>query len=377
MTVFNKLYCGDNLEIMKEKMTSESVDLIYMDPPFNSARNFYMAGGEEAFCDAWKLDEVGIAKMHRIPLIMRDYGIDAHQVQFWKAFLIALKKKNPSLMVYMIYMVERLLEMKRILKPTGSIYLHCDSTASHYIKLMMDTIFGYNNFRNEIIWKRSSGNNCIKSKFGAITDTIFFYTKSSKYSFENQYVWDEKFQKYLEKVYRHIDENGRRYRGNSITNSFCKRGFYHTYNGYTPPKNGWRVPPKTMEKFDAEGLLIFPKSANGIIRKKTYLEDAKGKLVPNLWDDVKVLGSMSKERLGYPTQKPIALIERIIKASCPAGGVVFDPFCGSGTTIIAAIKNNMQWIGCDISELAVKLVEKRLTGVHSSERSESKHEKRT
>ena len=138
--------------------------------------------------------------MHRIPLIMRDYGIDAHQVQFWKAFLIALKKKNPSLMVYMIYMVERLLEMKRILKPTGSIYLHCDSTASHYIKLMMDAIFGYNNFRNEIIWKRSSGNNCIKSKFGAITDTIFFYTKSSKYSFENQYVWDEEFQKYLEKV---------------------------------------------------------------------------------------------------------------------------------------------------------------------------------
>lgn len=377
MTVFNKLYCGDNLEIMKEKMTSKSVDLIYMDPPFNSARNFYMAGGEEAFCDAWKLDETGIAKMHRIPLIMRDYGIDAHQVQFWKAFLIALKKKNPSLMVYMIYMVERLLEMKRILKPTGSIYLHCDSTASHYIKLMMDAIFGYNNFRNEIIWKRSSGKNYIKSKFGAITDTIFFYTKSSKYSFENQYVWDEEFQKYLEKVYRHIDENGRRYRGNSITNSFCKRGFYHTYNGYTPPKNGWRVSPKTMEKFDAEGLLIFPKSANGIIRKKTYLEDAKGKLIPNLWDDIKVLGSMSKERLGYPTQKPIALIERIIKASCPAGGVVFDPFCGSGTTIIAAIKNNMQRIGCDISELAVKLVEKRLTGVHSSERSESKHEKRT
>ena len=381
MTQLSKLYYGDNLEIMKEKMTSESVDLIYLDPPFNSARNYNMmyttmtgmpvSEQEEAFCDTWTLDAGKIDKMQHMPLIMREYGIDDRQIQFWDALLPSLQHTQPALLSYMIYMVERLLEMKRILKPTGSIYLHCDSTASHYIKLMMDAIFGYNNFRNEIIWKRTTGKNDAKRKFGSITDTIFFYTKGDKYSFAPQYYWDEDYQKYLDKTYRHIDETGKRYRIDNLASPTYSPTLIYDYKGYKPPEKGWRVSLETMKQLDVEGRLAFPKSLEGRIQRKRYIDEVQGKLVQSLWEDIQMLNSHSKERLGYPTQKPVALLERIINASCPEKGIVFDPFCGCGTTINAALKNKRKWIGCDIAILPVKLIKEQLTSVHRLK--ENKH----
>ena len=241
MPELNKLYYGDNLEIMKEKMTSESVDLIYLDPPFNSARNYNMmyttmtgmpvSEQEEAFCDTWTLGADKIDKMQHMPLIMREYGIDDRQIQFFDALLPSLQHTQPALLSYMIYMVERLLEMKRILKPTGSIYLHCDSTASHYIKLMMDAIFGYKNFRNEIIWKRTTSKNNAKRKLGVVTDTIFFYTKSDKYPFTPQYYWDEGYQTYVDARYKHIDETGKKYCLDNLTSPSHSTHLVYDYKG--------------------------------------------------------------------------------------------------------------------------------------------------
>jgi DNA modification methylase len=372
MTHLSQLYYGDNLEIMKEKMTSESVDLIYLDPPFNSARNYNMmyttmtgmpvSEQEEAFCDTWTLGADKIDKMHHMPLIMREYGIDDRQIQFFDALLPSLQHTQPALLSYMIYMVERLLEMKRILKPTGSIYLHCDSTASHYIKLMLDAIFGHNNFRNEIIWKRSNPHNDAK-KWGAIHDTIFFYTKSSKYTWQGVYTpYDDE---YIKNNYKYKDDHGQ-YSLTSIT-APGGRGSTYDFLGIT---RCWRYSIEKIKKLYDEGLIIQTQQGN-VPRFKRYLHTMPGIPIQDVITDISPLMGNSKERLGYPTQKPVALLERIIQASCPEGGLVFDPFCGCGTTINAALKNKRKWIGCDIAILPVKLIKEQLTSVHRLK--ENKH----
>jgi len=326
MTV-NKLILGDNLEILKT-LESESVDLIYLDPPFFSNRNYEVIWGDEgevrSFQDRWS-------------------GGMEH---------------------YIAWLKERVEQMHRILKPTGSIFLHCDWHANAYIRVqILDRIFGSNNFRNEIIWKRKTGRgetNHKSNKFGTEIDTIFFYAKSNNNFFESQFSFEvEGYQDYVDKAFNLIDENGRKYQSDNLSSPTPRPNLMYEYKGYQPPKNGWAISLEKMEQWDKEGRLLFPKDKNGRIRRKRFLDELKGKPIQNLWTDIEIT-SQSKERIGYPTQKPEALLERIIKCASNDGDIVLDPFVGGGTTVAVADKLNRKWIGIDQSVQAVKVTELRL-----------------
>ena len=365
----NHLYYGDNLTIMKNIPTG-SVDLIYLDPPFNSQRNYNLIyqkltgqpvpEQEEAFCDAWEMDPEKEEMVRRMPIVFREYGANEGLIEFWRAWIGALRNTQPRLLAYLVYMSYRLFEMCRILKQTGSIYLHCDPTASHYIKVIMDGIFGHDNFRNEIIWQRRYGTFSTvhqSNKFGASTDTLLFYVKGHGTPFHPQYSFDDpKYQQYVQKTFRYVDEKGRRYRIADLANPAPRPNLMYDYKGYKPPKNGWAISRSKMEQWDKEGRLHFPKNPDGRIQRKRFLDELRGKPVQNLWADINMISSRSSERLGYPTQKPIALLQRVISASSKPGDVVFDPFCGCGTAVFAAHLLGRRWIGCDIAILSVKIV---------------------
>lgn len=272
--------------------------------------------------------------------------------------------KENDMMAYLTMIANRLLELHRVLKPTGSLYLHCDPTASHYLRIVLDGIFGAWNFRNEIIWKRRYGTFSTvheSNKFGACTDAILFYAKSDQAEFNPQYSFDDpNYREYLERTFRYVDETGRRYRIADLANPAYRPNLIYEYKGYKPPKKGWAISREKMELWDKEGRLYFPKSKDGRIQRKRFLDEVRGKPVQNLWDDIEMISSQSAERLGYPTQKPLALLERIIKASSKEGDVVLDPFCGCGTAIHAAEKLKRRWIGVDVTHLAINLVEDRL-----------------
>ena len=254
--------------------------------------------------------------------------------------------------------------MHRLLAEDGSLYLHCDATAGAYIKQLMDAIFGRHNFRNEIIWKRRYGTFSTvheSTKFGVSTDSILFYAKSDATPFAPQYSFeDPQYQEYIEKNFTHTDENGRRYQSDNLANPAPRPNLMYEYKGYKPPKNGWAISREKMEQWDREGRLHFPKSPNGRIRRKRFVDELQGKPVQNLWDDIQVIASQSSERTGYPTQKPLALYERIIRASSNEGDMVLDPFCGCATTPIAAERLGRQWVGMDIWDGAHEQVLTRL-----------------
>ena len=304
------IYIGDNLNVMRS-MNDACVDLIYLDPPFNSNRTYSAPIGSDAagasFKDTWTRDDVDDAWAGLIA--------EEHPAVFAVCRMAELAHSD-GMYSYLVMMGKRLIEMRRILKDTGSIYLHCDPTASHYLKPMMDAIFGRGNFRNEIVWGYKASNSPVKAGFPSKHDTVLFYAKSDKTAFNPQYTpyGDE----YIKKSYRHIDGDGRRYRKHS-------------------------------------------KRADGSERR-LYLDEGKGTPVLSWWTDIKGFGTVtqSKERTGYPTQKPIALIERIIKASTNEGDVVLDPFCGCATTCVAAETLGRQWVGIDISGMAYDLIEQRL-----------------
>ncbi len=359
----NRLYYGDNLTIMKNIPTS-SVDLIYLDPPFNSQRNYNLIykkltgqpvpEQEEAFCDAWEMDSEKEDMVRRMPVVFQEYGADDSLVDFWKAWIAALRNTHPQLLAYLIYMSYRLFEMRRILSSQGSIYLHCDSNASHYMKVIMDGIFGHTNFRNEIIWKRTTAHNTTSRRYGDITDTLLFYSKGDKYYYEPARM--EHGKEYIANFYRHSEKDGRRYRLHQVERNAAlgiRRNLIYEYKGYTP-EYGWMMERQKLEALDAEGRLYW--SRNGRPQRKIYLDEVERPRVGNLWNDIPPVHSQSEERLGYPTQKPIALMKRIILASCKEGGIVFDPFCGCGSAIYAAHLSNRKWIGCDIAILSIRLV---------------------
>ncbi len=268
------------------------------------------------------------------------------------------------MLAYLSMMAPRLVELRRVLRPTGSIFLHCDPTASHYLKLLMDSILGPANFRNEIVWKRRTGSSSqvhISNKFGACTDSLLFYARSDKGKFFPQYNADAPgYQDYIEKAFRFHDENGRRYRIDNLANPAPRPNLMYEYKGYKPPKNGWAISREKMELWDREGRLEFPKSPDGRIQRRRFLDEVKGRPVQSLWDDIEPISSQAGERLGYPTQKPEALLERIINASTEPGDTVLDPFCGCGTTIAAAQRLGRRWIGVDITHLAITLIRSRL-----------------
>ena len=361
----NRLYYGDNLTIMSE-MPSHAVDLIYLDPPFNSNREYNaiykdetgrpLPDQVEAFCDMWELDDERERAIRTMPVLMRENGIDDDTAEFWKLWMKALRNTQPRLLAYLSYMAQRLLVMQRILKPTGSLYLHCDPTASHYIKALLDAIFGHQNFQSEITWKRTSSHNDSK-RFGQVKDTILFYSKTQHRTWNPITVPHD--EGYVNKFYRHEDSQGR-YRLDHIIRSASmgeRPNLAYEYKGYVP-EWGWRMTKDKLEALDGEGLLVWSKHHRPY--RKRYLSD--GQRPTNLWADIPNISGQSKERLGYATQKPVALLERIITASSNPGDVVLDPFCGCATTMEAAQKLGRDWIGIDIAIHAIKRVARvRLT----------------
>ena len=338
------IFTGDNLEVLSGINTG-TVDLMYLDPPFNSNRTYSAPVGSKAagaaFKDTWTLSDLDRAEV----------GLLAEAAPEMASYIRAAGKVHgPSMMSYLTMMATRLLEMRRVLKLSGSIYLHCDDTAGSYLRVLMDSVFGTDRYRNEITWRRTSTVKTAGDRFARDNDTILFYSGGS---FEPQ--WAPLSEGGL-KPYRHEDEHGL-YRWVSVGDT--RNGyFYDLGRGETPPKHGYRMPESRARQWMDAGLLdVRP---NRVPRRKRYLSESKGAQVSSTWTDIGNLQSQSPERVGYPTQKPLALMERIIAASSNPGDMVLDPFCGCATTCIAAEKLHRDWIGIDLSPKAVELVGLRM-----------------
>ena len=365
----NKLWYGDNLTIMQRQMPKHCVDLIYLDPPFKSDANYNllyknMTGKPvpdqaEAFFDTWELDAYKLEVARTMPVLMREHGIDDFYVDFWQLWIKALKNTQPELLAYIIYMVQRLIHMKSLLRPNGAIYLHCDPTASHYLKIMMDAIFGHQNFRNDIIWKRTTTHSDSKT-WSRVSDNILFYTIGKTFTWNTPR--EPHSDEYRETKYRHDDGDGKIYRLDNMTSPNPRPNMMYEWRGFPFPLKGWRYSKETMARLDVEGRIWYPTNKDGSFdhsrrpQLKRYLSESPGGVMGNIWTDISPVNSQAAERLGYPTQKPLALLDRIIQASTNKGDVVFDPFCGCGTTIYSAIKNERRWIGCDVAILSVRLI---------------------
>lgn len=363
----NRLFYGDNLDVLREHIRDESVDLIYLDPPFNSQATynilFRTPTGEnskaqiEAFEDTWDWNDGTEQAFDEV--MTSGNTAAAEMLRAMRSFM-----NESNLMAYLTMMTIRLIELHRVLKSTGSLYLHCDPTASHYLKIMLDAIFGAACYQNEITWKRRVGFSSAvheSRRFGVCTDIILFYTKTDAATFNPQYNRDDPdYQRYIEERFTSTDENGRRFQPTSLVNPAPRPNLTYEYKGYQPPANGWMISREKMEQWDKEGKIYFPKNPNGRLRRKSYADELRGMPIQNLWLDIPELNSRAGERLGYPTQKPVALLERIIAASSNEGDVVLDPFCGCGTAVHAAQKLGRQWTGIDITHLAISLIEKRL-----------------
>lgn len=372
MTLPNRLYYGDCLTIMRDHMGVESVDLIYLDPPFNSDREYNAIYKDEtgrplpdqikAFNDLWELSPERERTIRNLPILMREQGVDDAASRLWQLWMRALRETQPRLLAYLAYMVERLLWMKVVLKPTGSIYLHCDPTASHYIKVMMDGIFGHKNFRNEIVWKRTNAHNDGR-QFGRIHDIILFYSCGDRRIWNRTYA-SSYSKEQLSRFKK--DDSGRLYKGDDLTaprHASSKSGKpdewgRFEWRGTMPgPSRVWAYTKERLEEFwEAGRILTKADGTPQLAGLKSYLDELPGPRTQSIWDDVPRIPNTSKERLGYATQKPLALLERIIKASSNPGDIVFDPFCGCATTLEAAHKLGRQWIGVDIAIHAVKRV---------------------
>ena len=384
----NRLYYGDNVEILRnrEYFPDECVDLIYLDPPFNSNRNYNVLFKSEsgadseaqitAFEDTWHWGETAEATYDELV-------VDApHKVTTAIRALMDLIDRN-QMMAYLVMMTARLVELHRVLKPTGSLYLHCDPTASHYLKMILDAIFGVQNFRSEVVWKRTSAHDLSAKQWSAIHDVILMYSRSSDWGWNVTYMdYDEEYKR---TGFRYTDEKGQ-YSADAITGG--KAGgveAYQPWRGRSPSSGrAWalpgysRFPSWLQEKLPAEDdwdelgihskldlldeldMIHWPAKTNGQPRFKRYLEDARGRIAGDIWSDIKPVASHAKEKLGYQTQKPEALLERIIRASSNEGDVVLDPFCGCGTAIAAAHKLGRRWIGIDITHLSIALQKYRL-----------------
>ena len=361
----NHLFYGDNLRVLRDSIGGESVDLIYLDPPFNSNASYNVlfksaTGGQsaaqiEAFDDTWHWgDEAEDA----FQSVRRSGHTDAAtMLEAMRSFL-----GTNDMMAYLAMMAVRLIELHRVLKPTGSLYLHCDPTASHYLKILLDAVFGAVNYRTEISWRRTSAHNDAgqgRTQYGNVRDIIYFYTKSNTWQWNWQYTpYDAS---YIANFYKHIEEGtGRRYRLGDITAPGGadpkKRNPHYEFLGVT---RYWRYSRERMQQLYEEGRII-QTNPGRVPQYKRYLDEMPGVPVQNDWDDIMLLHAAHEEKLGYPTQKPVALLERILNASSNPGDVVLDPFCGCGTTVHAAQKLGRQWIGIDVTHLAIGLIEKRL-----------------
>lgn len=374
----NTLFYGDNLAILREHIADESIDLVYLDPPFNSNRSYNVLFRDEsgrdseaqiaAFDDTWHWNQAAEATYHE--LATKGPAHVAGMIGALHGFIGA-----NQMMAYLVMMAARLVELHRVLKPTGSLYLHCDPTASHYLKIVLDTIFGPQNFKSEVVWKRTTAHNSAK-RWGPVHDILFHYSRS------NNYVWNNVYQtyseEYLNSKYRYLDRQGQ-YRIDNLTGAGTRNGSSgEPWRGHDVRGKGshWNVNRAVVESLvgpdiaakmttqekldllDANGYIYWPRDGKGFPAFKRYL--GKGLLVQDIITDIPPINSQAQERLGYPTQKPLALLERIIAASSNPGDLMLDPFCGCGTTIAAAQKLGRRWVGIDITHLAIALQKYRL-----------------
>ena len=379
------IFTGDNLDILRG-MDSESVDLIYLDPPFNSNRHYKAPIGSQAagaeFKDAWNFEDTKEAWWGLIA--------DEHPA-IYKVIDAAGDVGNEGDKAYLIYMAMRLLEMHRILKSTGSVYLHCDPTMSHSLKMVMDAIFGRKNFKNEITWQRTNAHPLSIKKYEAVADILLFYTKSADFVFHGAYkaLTDDQ----ITSLYSYKDERGRFATTDLSGGKAGGAEAYNSFKGVAPPKGRAWAPPQLSKlpkwaqnllgdkysefdqltkckKLDEIGLIHWTKNKKP--RLKRYLEGSPVQPVPSIWSDIPPIPAKAKEKTGYPTQKPLALLRRVIEASSNEGDVVLDPFCGCATACIAAEGLGRQWIGIDISSKAAELVriraEKELTDLFASQK---------
>jgi DNA modification methylase len=365
----NLLYYGDNLDVLRRHVKDETVDLVYLDPPFNSNANYNVLFAEhgtssaaqiKAFEDTWHWDESAAQAYEET---VEQGGEVAQAMRAFRTLL-----GTSDMLAYLAMMAPRLVELRRVLKPTGSLYLHCDPNASHYLKILLDSIFDPMNFRNEIVWKRKAGRgetNLAARRFGVTADTILFYARSPATKLTRQY--RESNPAYIASKFTHTEPDGRCYRLDNITSPSPRPNLVYEYKGHLPPPNGWAVSRERMEQMDAEGRLYIPDNPDRRIQRKRYLDELQGETVDSLWDDIPPINSQARERLGYPTQKPVALLERILHASSEKGDLVLDPFCGCGTTIAAAQRLKRRWVGIDITHLAVNLIRHRMRDAYGDE----------
>ncbi len=357
----NRLYYGDNLDILRHRdyFPDACVDLIYLDPPFNSSRSYNVLFKDESGSDSEAQITAFEDTWHWGPKAEQTYAELVHDAPERVGQAVGALRQivgTNQMMAYLVMMAARLVELHRVLKPTGSLYLHCDPTASHYLKIILDTIFEPQNFRNEVIWQRTSSHNDSK-KWGAVHDVILFYSKS------NDFVWNQVFvdhdPNYVANFYRYTDDRGQ-YRLDHIIRSASmgpRPNLSYEYKGYTP-QWGWRVVREKLEALDADHRLQW--SSTGRPYLKRYLHEQKGTPIKSVVTDINLIGPQAKEKLGYPTQKPEALLERIISASSNPGDVVLDPFAGCGTAVAAAHKLGRRWIGIDITHLSIALLKYRM-----------------
>jgi len=354
----NILYYGDNLEVLRKHFLDESIDLVYLDPPFNSKADYNVLFKEttgeqstaqiQAFSDFWHWD---IEAKGAYDYLATQ---SPSQVSDLTTALYGFLGKN-DMLAYLVMMGVRLSELRRVLRPSGSIFLHCDPTASHYLRILMDAIFGTTNFRNEIIWRRSHPKGHAFTRFASNHDTILVYTKDSKLA-----KWKMSYKDYdpekKARSYRLKDEKGREYMLDNLLNPNPNRPHLtYEFKGIT---RVWRWTKERMLEEDAKGRIVVPRDGKGVPRYKRYLDEQEGVPIDDFWEDIDYV--KGGERLGYPTQKPLELLERIINAASDEGDWVLDPFCGCGTAIIAAEKLRRHWVGIDITYLAINLVKGRL-----------------
>ena len=361
----NILYYGDNLDILRRKLRDETVDLCYIDPPFNSKRNYFQIYNNigkddqaqaQAFIDTWTWNELAIAGFQEI--ITNYEGRYTRQtIELLKGLKAVLG--DGGLLAYLVSMTQRVNEIQRVLKPTGSFYLHCDPTASHYLKLVLDSVFCARggDYLNEIIWPRTNAHNMKTRGYVRSNDTLFFYVKGK------DFIWNQPYTGYSQAQLKRYkpDENGRLYTGQDLTMSGnISRNF--TWRGVKPPENrGWAVSEEQLEKWWNEGKILKKMDGNPRLDGlKVYLDENPGKPVGTNWSDIERIGNTSDERLGYPTQKPEALLERIIQASSNEGDTVLDAYCGCGTTVAVAQRLRRHWIGIDITYQSIAVILKRL-----------------
>jgi len=350
----NKLIWGENKLILaslkngplREEIEKQGgIKLIYIDPPFDVGADFSMD------------IEIGDNTFTKKPSILEEIAYR----DTWG--------KGTDSFIAMIY--ERLVLMRDLLARDGSIYVHCDWRANSNIRLVCDEIFGKDRIINEIIWKRRSGVLAQSKQFGVVTDSILFYSKSDQYIFSPP-VSKEGAEDYVEDRFKYADEKGRRYRLSPIVSPSYSPTLIYEYKGYNPPKNGWSCSLETMKRWEAEGKLVFPKEKTQRIQRKQYLDEWDGRPIQSLWDSIPPINPQALERLGYATQKPEALVERIIRASSREGDIVADFFCGSGTTAATAEKLGRKWIVSDLGKFAVHTTRKRLIGVQRSLKADDK-----